>query len=498
MVTRADAVVELGGDADRGDLELADLVRIADGAAVAVPGPVMAALADAHTRAREIRARGGVYGQSTGVGANKAVAVAADEWRQGMRLLRSHAAGTGPVADARTTRAMLAIRINQLCRAGSGIDPAVVAGMVTMLDTGALPLVRVDSGVGTADLSALATVGLTLAGERPATAPLDPIGAISSDSALPLMSSSALTLAGTLLQVARLEEVLDAAEGAFVLSCTALRANTSPLAPAAARAVAVHGAQELAHRLRGALRGVRWDPHAVQDSYGFRAYVPSQSVALRAVSRLRDQALALCSTAQENPLFTPEGVLHHGAFLQTALAQELSSTCRALAQTTTLTMSRIRMLNDPVHSGLPGFLSTDEAGASGTIILEYVAGSGAAMVLGSVTDLASHSVVISQGMEEDASFVGEMLRGLTRAVEGMEVLVACEFLEAVRALRLRGGSGHEGPVGDLFAVGDALGEDTRDRDLQEDVDTARALVSALGRTMRRVAGRSTPPEPTAP
>lgn len=486
MVTRAETVVELGGV-----LDLAGLCLVADGALVEVPDAVLEELVDAHARAREGRARVGVYGQSTGVGANKGVEVDADEWEQGMRLLRSHAAAVGPLADERTTRAMLAVRVNQLCRGGSGIDPVVVRGMVTMLNSRALPRVRLDGAVGTADLNAMATVGLTLAGERPASAPLEPIGAISSDSALPLMSSSALTLSRVLLEVDRLRGVLDAAEAAFLLSCLALRANTSPLSEEAAEAVGVEEARPLAGRLRGVMAGVHWDPHAIQDSYGFRAYLPSQAVAARALARLCRQAEALCSLAQENPLFTDRGVRHHGAFLQAALAQELSSTCRALAQTTTLTLSRIRMLNDPDHSGLPAFLSTDTGGASGTIIIEYIAGSGAGRVRGTVNDLASHSVVISRGVEEDASFTGELADGLARAAGGMEVLVACELLEAVRALRLGAGQWGEGAgVAHLLAACAPLPSGTEDRDLQEDVDAALTLVAPLGQAMREAVARS--------
>ena len=60
-----------------------------------------------------------VYGRSTGVGANRSVPVT--DAGHGLRLLRSHAGGAGPLLDVVRTRALLVVRLNQLAAGGSGV-----------------------------------------------------------------------------------------------------------------------------------------------------------------------------------------------------------------------------------------------------------------------------------------------------------------------------------------------------------------------------------------
>lgn len=108
----AAAVVVLDGQS----LPVADVVRLADGAARPVPGTdAMKRVERTWDVARELAASGRVYGRSTGVGANRTEAVpteaAADH---GLRLLRSHAGAIGGTLPAREVRAMLAVRANQL------------------------------------------------------------------------------------------------------------------------------------------------------------------------------------------------------------------------------------------------------------------------------------------------------------------------------------------------------------------------------------------------
>ncbi|MEV5146454.1 aromatic amino acid ammonia-lyase [Streptomyces sp. NPDC052727] len=160
---------------DGGGLTLPALIRLADGTAVPAVDP---GALDRVRRAREtadrLAATGRWYGRGTGVGAHRSVAVdPAEETAHGLRLLRSHAGGAGPLLPARTVRAMLAIRANQLLSGGSGIHPSFVTALTDALRLGVHPAVNEYGGVGTGDLTALAQTGLTLLGERPWLAPDD-------------------------------------------------------------------------------------------------------------------------------------------------------------------------------------------------------------------------------------------------------------------------------------------------------------------------------------
>ncbi|MBN9613391.1 MAG: aromatic amino acid lyase, partial [Actinobacteria bacterium] len=192
-------------------LTVHDVVEIAAGADVQVAAQAREEIAQHHRSANSIAESQPIYGRSTGVGANRLTAAGVDPVTHGMNLLRSHAVDAGPALDPGTTRAMLAVRLNQLLHPGSGIDPSVVDGLTRMLATNSLPELRRFGGIGTADLPALAGTALALAGERPVSGEgFEPIGPIRSDSALPFMSSSALTLAGAALATARLETLMRA------------------------------------------------------------------------------------------------------------------------------------------------------------------------------------------------------------------------------------------------------------------------------------------------
>ena len=107
-----------------------------------------------------------LYGRTTGVGANRTVAIAGDPGAHALRLLRSHATSSGAARSAPRVRAMLTIRLNQLAAGGSGVDPAILDALQRMIAADALPQVRALGSIGTGDLSALATTALALMGEQ--------------------------------------------------------------------------------------------------------------------------------------------------------------------------------------------------------------------------------------------------------------------------------------------------------------------------------------------
>ncbi|RDG34500.1 aromatic amino acid lyase, partial [Streptomyces corynorhini] len=154
---------------DGQSLPVADVVRLAEGAARPVPGTdAMKRVEQSWYVARELAASGRVYGRSTGVGANRGEAVPTDAAADhGLRLLRSHAGAVGAPLPAREVRAMLAVRANQLLAGGAGLRPTVVTALCEALESGAYPLVHEFGSVGTGDIAALAQLGLALAGEHP-------------------------------------------------------------------------------------------------------------------------------------------------------------------------------------------------------------------------------------------------------------------------------------------------------------------------------------------
>jgi histidine ammonia-lyase len=467
---------------------IADVVALAEGSEqVSVAPATLEAVRRAHRVAAEVSTRGDIYGRTTGVGANRATAVSPSDSEYGMRLLRSHAVDAGDPLDDRTVRAMLAVRLIQLCVPGAGLDPAILAGLETMLNEDALPEVRQYASIGTGDLAPLAGTALTLIGERPASKPLTPMAQWGADSALPFMSSSALTVGRGCLALEELLRLERASSVIYTLSFLALDGNPQALSSIAAKAAAAPYVGIVADRLRTILAttgqpGVR--PARIQDPYGLRVYPVAQASVVASLHTLERQLEQTLNAAQENPLFDveQETVIHHGAFYQASLSLELDGTTLALALTAPITHSRIRMLNDPDTNGGNAFLAGDADGSSGLMMVEYVAAGAIAEIRNAAQPASAGTLVLSRGAEEDATFASQGVQQLERSIAAYRVLLCCELVGAVRLLRQRGlDDRFSGIVGDTLVLTAVLPRDDQDRDLRGDVALAESLLDDIGR-----------------
>ena len=147
-------VVQLDGRT----LSCSQVRDIAQGvAAAAVNGDGRERAQAAAAAATKVAASSQVYGRTTGVGANRDQAVSpADLDGHGLRLLRSHAGGGGPLIAAELSRAMLVVRVNQIAAGGSGVDPGIFGPLLAGINDGlAVPVPRYGA-IGTGDLTALA------------------------------------------------------------------------------------------------------------------------------------------------------------------------------------------------------------------------------------------------------------------------------------------------------------------------------------------------------
>lgn len=467
---------------------IADVVALADRhEQVSISPRVLEAVRQAYEQAADISTRFPTYGRTTGVGANRSTPVPPDDRDYGMRLLRSHAADAGDPLDDRTVRAMLAVRLAQLCMPGAGLDPEILGGLERMLNDNALPELLHYASIGTGDLAALAGTALTLVGERPATAPLPAMAPWGADSALPFMSSSALTVGRSCLAASELARLERASSVIYLLSFLALNGNPSAFSAAAARAAAAPKVETVAGRLRSLLAGAGAPDHIparIQDPYGLRVYPVAQASAVASLDSLVGQLERTLNTAQENPLFDIEGdeVVHHGAFYQASLSLELDGTTLALALTAPITHSRIRMLNDPETNGRNAFLAISEDGSSGLMMVEYVAAGAIAEIRAAAQPASVGTLVLSRGMEEDATFASQSALQLERSVSAYRVLLCCELVGAVRLLRQQGRHDRfTGVAGTALTLAADLPRNDDDRDLRGDLEAAQLLLDDMGR-----------------
>ncbi|MER7045035.1 aromatic amino acid ammonia-lyase [Streptomyces jumonjinensis] len=466
-------------------------VRIADGAARAVPSP--GALDRARTSwhtARQLALTGRVYGRSTGVGANRGEDVPAGSAAgHGRRLLRSHAGAVGAELPAREVRAMLAIRANQLLAGGAGLDPAVITALCAALDSGAYPVVNEFGSVGTGDIAALAQTGLALAGEHPwRGGPPPPPLPLDDNDALALISSNALTLGQSALALDELRALIAATEVVAALSHLAVNGSYEAYAEPVHAPRADLPAYAVAARMR-ALLGAPERPRPplgrIQDPYGFRCLPQIHGPAHEAADALGAAIATEVNTATENPLICPpdKAAYHHGGFYLAGLALALDHFRLALTQTARLSTSRLAALNEPAFTRLRPFLADGEPASSGVMILEYAAGAALGDLRAFSAPASLGHTVLSRGVEEQASFASLAARQTLRSAGAYRLIIGCELVAAVRALRLRGLRPAPGLAAEraFDLAAEILEDNPADRPLTDDVTAAAALLDAFAR-----------------
>ncbi|WP_018655420.1 aromatic amino acid ammonia-lyase [Actinomadura flavalba] len=442
--------------------------------------------------AREVAERRPVYGRTTGVGANRVVDV---EWEDadahGLRLLRSHAAGAGPLTAAETTRAMLTVRLNQLAAGGSGVDPGVLPALADALNLGLRPPVPVYGAIGTGDLTALASTALCLLGERawlggPDGGPASGPGfRLRSADALAFISSNAATLGEAALGAADLRTLLSASTVVAALSLLAVHGSEEPYAPAVHDACPHPGQRDTAAAVRTLLAFDHPVPARIQDPYGYRAFPQVHGPALEALRHAEDVVDREINAAAENPLVDPaqRTVWHNGNFHTAYVGLALDGVRAALFQTMALSAARLGTLAEPAFTGLYPFQAETEA-SSGIMILEYVAHSALADVRRLATPAALGSAVLSRGVEEHAGFSTQSARATTEAAAAYRIGLGCELYAAVRALRMQGRAPAGGPLRAAYDLADAVLDDRiADRPLDADIATAADLLPPLSRLL---------------
>ena len=465
-------------------MTLEDISRAAGAVAVHPLPEAMERVRHNSALADEVARHQPVYGRSTGVGANRDQLVG--EGDPGPGLLRSHAVGWGDPLPAPVVRAACAIRANQLLVGGSGASAELVEALTELVGApaGLLPVVPRHGSLGMGDLTSLADVGLALTGQHPrASGEVVCRVPLTGADALPLMSSSAFTLAESGLAAAELGELAEVADIVCGLSWAVLRGSPEPVSLLAAAATPRAGAQTSMAMIRSLLEPQEYEPAHIQDFFGLRAWPQVHGPLHDALVSLVEIIETASNTASENPLFAESGrtgtVIHHGGFHTAYLSLALDHVLLAMAGSAQAVMSRVTHMVSGGELGLPRFLTDGTPGASGLMAGEFVAASALSLVRQHAASPSSlQTAWLSQGVEDDAGFANLGALRLGGAVPAYRRLMAVELLTAARAATLARTrlAGHLGEV--LDDCRDLTG-DLGDRDVGPDLDAAEAKLGRL-------------------
>jgi histidine ammonia-lyase len=431
-----------------------------------------------------------IYGRSTGVGANRIETVTDDAAGHGLRLLRSHASGTGELEPPERTRAMMVVRLNQFAAGGSGVDPTVLESLVDALDSGAVPAVHQVGAIGTGDLCALAELGLALCGDRAWRTGDAPAVTLSSSDALAMISSNAATIGEAVLAQADLDALLRASEVVAALSFVALGGAAEAYGSPVQNARPHPGQLLVATRMRRLL-GLGPTSRAgrrLQDPFSLRAVPQVHGTAVDAVERLGTVLDVEINARAENPLLdlATSDAWHNANFHTGYLAHALDSARAAVYPVAELSAARLGDLVDPDFTGLAAFLADGPPGSSGVMALEYVAQDGVASLRHTTLPATLGSAVISRGLEDHASYSTHGARLATVCVSALRVVLATELVAAVRALEMGDAVPDRPLISDrlrnaYLQAAAVLDARRADRSLSADLTAAQDLLARLGR-----------------
>lgn len=306
---------------------------------------------------------------------------------------------------------------------------------------------------------------------------------LDNNDALAFISSNALTLGQAALALHELRGLVEATQVVAALSLLAVDGSHEAYAAPVHAARPHRGSAEVARRMRE-LIGAEDRPTPplgrIQDPYGFRCLPQIHGPAQDAADALEEVLAIEINAAAENPLISPEDMAayHHGGFYQAQLALALDHFRLALTQVARLSTSRLSTLNEPAFTRLRPFLADQEAASSGVMILEYAAGAALGDLRAFSAPASLGHAVLSRGVEEQASFASLAARQTLRACGAYRLVVGCELVAAVRALRQRDLRPEPGlPVARALELAEAvLEEDPADRPLTGDVTAAAALL----------------------
>jgi histidine ammonia-lyase len=449
-----------------------------------------------------------LYGVSTGVGALREHFVdPGDRVASGLALLRSHAGGAGRPLPATLVRAAMATRANQIAAGGAGVAAELLDGLVAALNAGLSPFTRELGSLGTGDLTSLADIALCLLGEGEvwrgdelidAGAALRDAGieraVLGPRDGLAFMSSNAVAVGCAALLVVDARRLVDAWLSVAALSFEAAGADPVVLDPRIHSPRHRPGQAAVAARMRELLgsptarRQRAGSPGPgpgaeeavlVQDPYPFRAQPQVDGAVHDALAALEETVGHELNFAGENALVVDGVALPNGNPHAAPLANAIDGLRTALASSAALIAARVSTLLDSGLTGLPPFLTRPgRAGAeSGALIIEYTAHAAVAELRSLVTPVAAQTVSVSRGVESHSSLAPTAVRRAREALDALRVVVACELVVAVRALRLAGIE----PAGDRSlweAASAVLDPGLEDRPLAPDVEAARTLIAA--------------------
>ena len=439
-----------------GEATLADWRAVYRGAVVSLAPGCFLAIARSAAVIETILAQGTpVYGINTGFGKLANIRIdTADLATLQRNIVLSHAAGVGAPMPLPVVRLMLALKLTSLAQGASGVRPATVQLLETMLTRDLLPLVPCQGSVGASgDLAPLAHMAAAMLGVgdiavggvvMPAAAALAQAGLapaiLGPKEGLALLNGTQFSTAYGLAALFEAELLLQAGLATGALSTDAARGSDTPF-DRRIHALRRHRGQiEVAQALRGLIAGsaIRAShltgDDRVQDPYCLRCQPQVMGAVLdllrQAATTLGDEA----NGVSDNPLIfaDTQEALSGGNFHGEPVAFAADMIALALCEIGALSERRIALLIDPALSGLPAFLTPRPGLNSGFMIPQVTAAALVSENRQRATPASVDSIPTCANQEDHVSMSAHAARRLLAMAENTTAILGIELLAAAQ------------------------------------------------------------------
>jgi histidine ammonia-lyase len=448
-----------------GDLPLAELRRIHEHPVTFTLAPQdRERIAAANALVDRIVSQGdAAYGINTGFGLLAQTRIPAEQLETlQSNLLLSHACGVGAALPDRVVRLILALKINALARGHSGVTPALIDALASLLEHEVYPVIPSQGSVGASgDLAPLAHLSAVLLGvgsvrvngavlpaaEGLRQAGLAPIR-LHPKEGLALINGTQVSTALALAGLFGIEEVFAAAVVGGAMSVDALKGSDSPFDDRIHRVRGQPGQSAVAREYRdliagSAIRASHVDCTRVQDPYSFRCQPQVMGACLDIIRNCSHTLKIEANAVTDNPLlFVEQGeVLSGGNFHAQPVAFAADMLALAIAEIGSLCERRIAVLVDPKMSGLPPFLVGNSGLNSGFMIAQVTAAALVSENKTLATPCSIDSIPTSANQEDHVSMATHAARRLgpmaenAAAVAGIELLAAAQGIDCHRPAR---------------------------------------------------------------
>jgi len=410
-----------------------------------------------------------VYGVNTGYGSLARVRIGdADISRLSWNLLRSHAAGVGPIVDPVTTRAMMLLRANALAKGASGCRPALVDSLAAMLNRGVVPEVPSQGSCGSSgDLAPLCHLGLVvfrddadlahesgsawIDGERHSGRDAMKLAGIERlipgpKEGLAMSNGAQLSTAFAALACWDAAQLVLDAEIAAALSFEALCGVRRALHPAVHALRPYRGAIACASNLRRLLDGstlVDSLPDKVQDAYSLRCTPQVLGAVRDGVRFASDQVLVELNSATDNPLILldAEGdnkAYSAGLFHGEPVGMAADHLKLALCELAALSERRIyRLTTGTLSARLPPHLVRGDRPNMGMMVPQTSAAALVSENRSLAWPASADSIPTCEDQEDHVAMSTTAARRATDVLGNSRLVVAIELLSAVHGVWAR-------------------------------------------------------------